>query len=238
MVFLDFTLTTPAENLALDEAFLLEAEAGRGGEVLRIWEWSTPAVVLGSGCKLKEDVKEAACIRDGVPILRRASGGGTVLLGSGCLVYSLVLRYDRAAELQEIRSSYEHIFGQIIRALSDKVPGIEPVGISDLALRGRKFSGNSQQRKRDHLLHHGTILYAFSLKQVEEYLLAPARQPEYRQGREHEAFLCNLPMRREELIAQLRTAWGADEASDAWPVAVVQQLVSEKYGSTAWVRRR
>ena len=58
MQFLDPTLSTLAETLALDEALLLEAEAGRGGEVLRIWEWWQPAVVLGSGCRLAEDVDE------------------------------------------------------------------------------------------------------------------------------------------------------------------------------------
>src|SRR5437667_5341974 len=90
MRFLDLTLPTAAENLALDEALLLEAEAGRGGEVLRLWEWSRYAVVLGAGCRLAE-VDEAACAADAVPILRRASGGGTVLLGPGCLCYTLVL---------------------------------------------------------------------------------------------------------------------------------------------------
>ena len=84
MRFLDLTLPTPAENLALDEALLLEAEAGRGEELLRVWEWPTFAVVLGSGCRLGAEVNEAACRSDHVPILRRASGGGTVLLGAGC----------------------------------------------------------------------------------------------------------------------------------------------------------
>ena len=36
MYFLDLTLPTLAENLALDEALLLDAEAG-GPEVLRLW---------------------------------------------------------------------------------------------------------------------------------------------------------------------------------------------------------
>src|SRR5687768_15507648 len=98
MHWLDHTLPTPAENLALDEALLLEAEAGRAGEVLRIWEWPTPAVVLGAGGSIADDVNKPACAADGVPIARRASGGGTVLLGRGCLLYSLVLRYDRAPE--------------------------------------------------------------------------------------------------------------------------------------------
>src|SRR2546430_4823585 len=99
MHFLDLTLPSAAENLALDEALLLEAEAGRGGEVLRLWEWPTPAVVLGSACVLRDDVDEDACTAGCVPILRRASGGGTVLLGRGCLCCSLVLSMESAPEL-------------------------------------------------------------------------------------------------------------------------------------------
>src|SRR5262245_6525617 len=84
------------EYQALDEALLLAAEAGEAGEVLRFWEWPSPAVVLGAGGSIPIDVNEPACRADGVPIHRRASGGGTVLLGRGCLLFSLVLRYDRA----------------------------------------------------------------------------------------------------------------------------------------------
>jgi lipoate-protein ligase A len=238
MNYLERTLATAAENLALDEALLLEAEAGRGGEVLRIWEWPTPVVVLGSGCRLAEDVKEAVCERDQVPVLRRSSGGGTVLLGQGCLLFSLVLRLDRVPELGEIRSSYRYILGEIAGALRDKAPGIEAVGISDLAVRGLKFSGNAQQRKRDHLLHHGTLLYAFALEHVGAYLNTPERQPDYRRGREHHQFLCNLPLGREELIGRLRQAWGADRVTDVWPQDLVNQLVAGKHASSAWIRRR
>ena len=150
--------------------------------------------------------------RDAVPVLRRSSGGGTVLLGTGCLLFSLVLKYERAAELREIRSSYAFILGEIIRILHDAIPEVEAVGISDLAVRGLKCSGNAQQRKRHYLLHHGTLLYAFPLQRVEEYLHLPERQPEYRQGRDHEAFLCNLPVSRADLIAQLRNVWKVERS--------------------------
>src|SRR5437879_4103551 len=103
MHFLNLTLATLAENLALDEAMLLQAEAAASGEVLRIWEWPEPAVILGSGSRLAEDVDEATCQANRVPILRRASGGGTVLLNAGCLCYSLVLSYDRSPALREVR---------------------------------------------------------------------------------------------------------------------------------------
>jgi lipoate-protein ligase A len=238
MDYLDLTLETAAADLALDEALLLEAEAGHSGEVLRVWEQPQLAVILGSGCKLGEDVKEAACERDGVPMLRRSSGGGTVLLGRGCLLFSVVLRMNRAAELASIHASYGHILGRIVDALHSRIPGVEAAGISDLAVRGLKFSGNAQQRKRHYLLHHGTLLYAFSLEAVGNYLHQPQRQPEYRQSREHQAFLCNLPIGRENLVAGLRQAFGADQVIETWPNELVQQLVADKYASKDWTRRR
>jgi lipoate-protein ligase A len=236
MHFLDATLASAEENLALDEALLLEAEAGRAGEVLRVWEYPNLAVVLGSGCKLAEDCDESACLAGGVPILRRSSGGGTVLLGKGCLCYSLVLRYDRSPLLTDVRRSYRLILAGVMEALGRS--GVEQAGISDLSLEGRKFSGNAQQRKRNHLLHHGTILYAFDLSLVPRYLRQPLRQPEYRAGREHEAFLRNLEVGREELILGLRRAWGAEEQSPGWPEGEVRRLGQEKYATAAWNRRR
>ena len=237
MHFLNLTLPSVAENLALDEALLLEAEAGRGGEVLRFYEWPALAVVLGAGCKLTEDVDEPVCQADGVPVLRRSSGGGTVLLGAGCLCYSLVLAYDRSPALREIPFSNIFILDAIRNALADIIPGIERAGTSDLMIAGRKFSGNAQQRKRNHLLHHGTLLYNFDLAAIGRYLHSPQRQPEYRQQRDHLAFVRNLPMSRPELEQRLRQAWPGDQTTD-WPATAVAQLVQEKYGTREWVTRR
>jgi lipoate-protein ligase A len=236
MRFLDLTLPTPEENLALDEALLLRAEAGEGGEVLRVWEQRLPAVVLGSGCRLAEDVDEAACRADGAPILRRSSGGGTVLLGPGCLLYTLILDTEGAPEMAAIRSSYAYILGRLAAALP--VADAAPAGISDLAAAGRKFSGNAQQRKRRFLLHHGTLLYAFDLARVGRYLRPPPRAPEYRAGRDHAAFLRNLDVSPEELRRRLRAAFGATEAEPEWPRERVRGLVAEKYSLAEWTRRR
>jgi lipoate-protein ligase A len=241
MRYLDLTLPDPAANLALDEALLLEVDGG-AEEVLRVWEWPTHAggpahvVVLGSGCRLGEDVDEAACRADGVPILRRASGGGTVLWGGGCLLFSLALRYDRDPLLNEVRPSYGWILGRIAAAVG--LPGVEQAGISDLAFGGRKFSGNAQQRKQNALLHHGTLLYAFNLPLVSRYLKPPPRQPDYRGRREHLDFLLNLPFPATDLKQRLRDAWQADRDETAWPVERVRELCQEKYEQPDWVRRR
>jgi lipoate---protein ligase len=238
MHLLDLTLPTLEENLACDEALLLRTEAGNLSEILRFWEWPTAAVVLGAGCRLVEDVREEACLNDGVPIARRSSGGGTVLLRAGCLCYSLVLDCEREPELQAIRSSYCLILRRVAQALHGLLPDIAPAGTSDLAAAGMKFSGNAQQRKRRFLLHHGTLLYDFDLAQVQRYLRHPPRQPEYRRSREHGAFLVNLPATAQDLRNRLPGVWQAGTSATDYPKAETERLVQEKYGQSEWVRRR
>ncbi len=227
MHLLDLTLSSAAENLALDEALLLDAEGGRSGEVLRFWEWQELAVVLGSGVVARDEIDEEACAAAGVPILRRSSGGGTVLLGDGCLCYSLVLSMESRPSLSAIRPSYEYILTRIVEGLGRE---ITIAGISDLASDGRKFSGNAQQRKRTHLLHHGTILYAFDLSLVSRFLREPARQPEYRAGREHGDFVCNLSCSVDELRRRMRESWEANEPLMDWPREEVKRICARRYG--------
>jgi len=238
MHLLDLTLPTVAANLALDEALLMAAEEHAGGEVLRFWHWSEPAVVLGAGGKIDDDVDVLACTNDGVPLARRSSGGGTVLLGRGCLLFTLVLEISRVPQLQQIRSSYRWILDRIATMLSPLQPGIEFAGISDLAVAGRKFSGNAQQRKRRFILHHGTLLCDFDLSGVGRYLKLPPRRPDYRGERDHAEFLINLPNQPNAIRECLQTGWKAQEPSASWPQDQVTKLVEEKYNRKEWIMRR
>jgi lipoate-protein ligase A len=238
MQVLNLTLSSLPENLALDEALLSQAEAGQGQELLRFWEWPKPAVVLGAGGQVAQEIETAACWKAKIPIWRRASGGGTVLLGRGCLCFSLVLAYDRSPELRDVRRSYRFILGRLGEALDDVLPEIGRAGISDLAAGGLKFSGNAQERKRHFLLHHGTLLYDFDLSLMSRYLRLPSRQPEYRQGRGHGEFLRNLPCAAAELRDRLGLAWQADAKLEAWPKELVSQLVANKYARAEWIYRR
>ena len=79
------TLTSPAENLACDEALLEECESAEHPGFLRFWESPVHFVVLGYGKALEKEVFREECARLEIPILRRCSGGGTVLQGPGCL---------------------------------------------------------------------------------------------------------------------------------------------------------
>ena len=237
IALIDFTLPTLAENLALDEALLLEAEAGAGGEVLRFWEWPQPSVILGAGSELAIDANESACELDGIEIQRRSSGGGTVLLGRGCLLFSFVLRFERDPSLKDVNASYRWILSRIGQAFST-LESVKQMGISDLAVVGKKVSGNAQLRKRDHLLHHGTLLSGFDLGLTARYLRIPDKQPAYREGRTHETFMSNMNVSAAELRRLLIEEWRAETGLFLLPSERVADLVREKYGREEWVRRR
>jgi lipoate-protein ligase A len=237
MHLLDLTSPTLAENLALDEALLLDAEAG-GLEVLRFWEWAHPAVVLGAGGKVAEEANLETCGADSVPILRRSSGGGTVLLGRGCLMFSLVLSYEREPRLADLHGSYRLILDRMVSALRPCAEGVAWNGISDLVVGDRKFSGNAQQRKRGHVLHHGTLLYDFDLAAIPKYLAPPPKMPEYRQARPHADFVMNFPATAASLRDAIAAAWNANEPLGTVPTERVEKLIAEKYGDPAWHRRR
>jgi lipoate-protein ligase A len=220
MRLLDLTLPTPSENLALDEALLDDAEAaGRPTETLRFWEPLAPMVVVGRSSKIASEVHVDACRHRGIPILRRASGGAAIVTGPGCLMYALVLSLQQRPMLRAVDAAHRFVLGALARALS--LPPLRVVcrGISDLAIEpeGRKFSGNSIRMKREHLLYHGTLLYDFPLELIEECLMMPPREPEYRGGRAHEAFVANLPLTPAVIRQALVTAWDAGEPCEEWP---------------------
>ena len=98
MKIVERTFTEPALNLACDEALLERVEAdGDAWECLRIWEAETHFVVLGHSNRIRTHTNVKACKKEQIPILRRVSGGGTVVQGPGCLNYALTLK-TRAIE--------------------------------------------------------------------------------------------------------------------------------------------
>jgi lipoate---protein ligase len=235
MRYLNLTLPTAAENLALDEALLEEAEAGgEPVETLRLWEPRQPMVVVGRSSRFDAEVRLAVCRELDIPVLRRPSGGLAIVTGPGCLMYALVLSYQLRPQLRVLDHAHRWVLGTLTSALATLRPGVECRGTSDLAIDGRKFSGNSVRCRRNHFLYHGTLLYDFPLSLIERCLAMPPRMPDYRDGRPHEGFVMNLGLRSEAIRQALIDSFDAREPCDAWPESRTAQLVAEKYSLPEW----
>jgi lipoate---protein ligase len=242
MRFLDLTCPTPAENLAWDEA-LLDLCEEHGTEVLRLWESSAPFVVVGYGNSVVREVFQEQCAERGIPILRRCSGGGTVVQGPGCLSYNLTLRIDSHAALQTVTATNDFIMQRNRAALESIVTQrVSVQGCTDLAFEegGRwwKFSGNAQRRRRRALVFHGTILHSFDLGLVGQLLRFPSSQPGYRSDRPHSEFVRNLPAGPSAIRDALRHAWSAEEAAPKTPPPRITELLQQHYLNDDWNLRR
>jgi lipoate-protein ligase A len=182
-------LRSVAEFLDRETEFHHIAENCPGAEFLSVWETAESAVVLGRSGDVSVDVDEESCGREGVPILRRESGGGTVLLGPGCLNYTLILSLDLRSPFRDVNESYAAILGAVAKAAG--VHDAHREG-TDLTIRNRKFGGCAQRRRKRTVLHHGTILSGFQIEDTGRFLKEPRRQPPYRGGRRHHEFLTNV----------------------------------------------
>ena len=198
--WLDLTFPEPLENLRFDEELLARAQP-----VLRVWESSRPCVVLGQSSRPERDVHLAECQRESIPVHRRCSGGGAVVIGPGCLNYSLVVPLSWDPRLHDLTYCLSYMTTRMRIALG--VEGLREEGICDLALNGRKVSGNAQRRTKEAFLHHGTLLYDFDAALPARLLKPPPRQPPYRANRPDTEFLANLPLDVVEIKRRLAQAW-------------------------------
>jgi lipoate---protein ligase len=249
MLLLDLTLPTPAENLACDEALLDFFEEHGGDGVLRFWEPKDYFVVVGYANQVQKEVNVTACDAEGIPILRRCSGGGTVLQGPGCLNYSLVLKIDEGGPLASITAANRSIMERNRKAIEGEIGdrrseiGIEIRGCTDLALATRhsspgtqlKFSGNAQRRKKNFLLFHGTFLLNFDIALIDKFLRMPSKEPEYREGRSHTDFLTNVKLEAGAVKRRLIEAWSAngDLPAGRWR-SQVALLARDRYVTKEW----
>jgi lipoate-protein ligase A len=240
MEFLELSLPTPEQNLACDHALLEMCEQERSGRaILRIWQASRHFVVLGYSNHVRSEVNLDACRSRGVPVLRRFSGGGTVLQGPGCLNYSLVFPIPGEGPLSSITGTSRLLLQKQGRALEGLLQEpVTPQGQSDLAVRNRKCSGNAQRRLQQSLLFHGTILLDLDLSLVEKYLHMPSSEPGYRAGRSHGDFMRNLHLPPGRVAQALRDTWDAHQVVKTVPHQMIDTLVEERYGQAEWTFRR
>jgi lipoate-protein ligase A len=243
MKWFNLNLPSPAENLAGDEVLLDNCEAGHGEETLLFWEPRETFVVVGYANKVATEVNVAVCEAKGIPIFRRCSGGGTVVQMPGGLNYSLILRINETGPTRNIATANQFIMEKnrdVIESLADEFKiknlklKISVRGHTDLCLGDLKFAGNSQRRRKNFLLFHGTLLLDCDLSLVSKLLLMPSLQPDYRASRSHTEFVTNLNLPAEKVKATLVAAWNADEELKNPPLEEISKLAREKYSTREW----
>ncbi len=154
------------------------------------WVPTATVIVLGSSNDPKQELFLENISGD-TPILKRAGGGGAVVLHKGCIIIGVGAWVKNQFGNKEY---FKKLNGALIDALekSGNFGDIQQAGISDLAVDGKKLCGTSLFRSKNYLLFQGSILLEKNTDLISKLLKHPSKEPDYRAKRSHEDFLTDL----------------------------------------------
>jgi len=180
--------------LETDFALLDRVEEDGAPAAVRVWTCSAATVVIGVGQDPAREVDLEHCRCRGTGVLRRASGGGAVVIGPGTVQYAFALPYALSPSLSDIGASKLLCNSMLTNALArcGIGAGLHADHGGDLRIGDRKAGGLALRRRRRAMLLHGTILAQADIEELARTLRHPSREPGYRSGRAHEDFLVNL----------------------------------------------
>jgi lipoate-protein ligase A len=167
--------------MAIDEAVLKARIADLVPNTLRLYRWKPSAVSIGRFQDIENEVQLDNCRKQGVDIVRRITGGGTVYHDAEDEVtYSVIARKEDFGT-EDIAAVYARIYAGLAEAVktlglhADFNQGNAKV-CPNLTVDGKKISGSAQAHKSGVVLQHGTLLLKVNLERMFTYLRVPWAQ--------------------------------------------------------------
>ncbi|MEV4901373.1 biotin/lipoate A/B protein ligase family protein [Citricoccus sp. NPDC055426] len=234
-------------QVALDQILTEDVAAGRRRPALRLWQWTEPAVVIGSFQSLANEVDPAGVQRHGITVVRRISGGGAMFMeADNAVTYSMYLPASLVDGLS-FAESYPFIDAWAMEAL--RRTGVEAFyqPLNDIATPEGKIGGAAQKRLANGgLLHHVTMSYDIDADKMTEVLRIG--QEKIRDKGLRSAKKRVDPLRRqsgmsrpeiwETMMDTFTERYGATRAvlSDD-EIARAEALAATKFSTPAWTAR-
>ncbi len=240
--FVDFEYWSAAMNMGIDEAVSEGVMKGTSPPTIRLYGWKPSAVSIGCFQNLKSEVDYRNCVRYGVDVVRRRTGGGAVYHDeAGEITYSVICPEELMP--LDINAAYRQVCGRIVDALD--LLGVKAIfsPVNDVLVDGRKISGSAQSRRADIFLQHGTLLLSLDRKRMFKLLRVPPEKMEGKEARRPEDRVTSLRevshATKEEAIKAMRTAFlkGRTWEEGGWrddEIVRARALAEQRYSSHEW----
>jgi lipoate-protein ligase A len=174
--------------MAMDEKLFFRY-LKEGVPVFRVYSWQTPSFTCGVSQRPERELNMAQCVKDGVSIIKRMTGGG-LLFHDHEITYSLTCSKDDIGEEKNVFVSYRKICAFLI-AFYESL-GLKPYfaceGVEfgdrsaahplcsasrekyDILINGKKIGGNAQKRNREVVFQHGSIPFSLDWELMRKYI--------------------------------------------------------------------
>ncbi|GHF37989.1 MULTISPECIES: lipoate--protein ligase family protein [Streptomyces] len=240
---------SPALHMALDEVLTAEVAAGRRAPTLRVWEWGSPAVVIGSFQSLRNEVDPEGAARHGMTVVRRISGGGAMFIEPGnTITYSLSVP-EALVQGLSFADSYAYLDDWVLGALDGMGVKAWYQPLNDIATEAGKIAGAAQKRLvagNGAVLHHVTMAYDIDADKMTD-VLRIGREKLSDKGTKSAKKRVD-PLRRqtglpraeviERMIGTFRGRYGlTDGAVTSEELARAEELAATKFSTEEWTAR-
>lgn len=179
---IEYTSNTGEINMKTDSNILESAIFNKEKEpVIRFYGWSPKCVSLGRNQSVQE-INQKYCKENHIDIVKRITGGRG-LLHDDEVTYSFVCPEEFLKSGKSIISSYKEISSAIIQGFKQlnielEIGSKKAVNTShgycmllstgaDLCYGDKKLIGSAQYRKQGYILQHGSILFDYNSKLIE-----------------------------------------------------------------------
>lgn len=173
------------------------------------------AIVMGSSQKPHEVIHLSRAKERRIPIIRRFSAGGCVILDQNSVMVSFILNkkdindnlYPQSI-MNWTKGFYESALGLPSFTLTE----------NDYTIGNHKVGGNAQYIRKDRFCHHTSFLWDYDKSHM-DLLCHPPKEPTYRDGRHHFDFLTTLKphLTKEAFIDKIRNEFDARFSLSALP---------------------
>lgn len=158
MIYIESNSTNPFYNFAL-EYFLMREKNLPNDKIFMFWR-TEPTCMIGRYQNTIAEINERHIKENNIQVVRRITGGGTIYTDLGCWQYSFINR-GKAEQIE-----FKKYLEPIVEALKQIGIKAEFNSRNDLAIDGKKISGNAQCMCNGYTLHHGTLLFESDLEEL------------------------------------------------------------------------
>ncbi|KAL0889807.1 hypothetical protein Bca101_013790 [Brassica carinata] len=151
---------------------------------------NVPTIVMGLSGKPSQLLELGPVIKDRIPVIKRFTGGGTVIVDKSTLFVSLICNKDDVPSVQPYPRSVMAWSGSLYGQVFEGVDGFL-LRENDYVFGDRKFGGNAQSIIRNRWIHHTSFLWDYNVRNM-AYLKLPSKVPQYRLERDHTDFVCRM----------------------------------------------
>lgn len=236
----------PAMHMALDEELTDQCADGTTRPTLRIWEWPTPAVVIGRFQAVADEVFEPMAEKNGIETVRRMTGGGAMFTEpQNVITYSLILP-EEMLEHDDILGSYRELEEWSVKALNDIGIDAEHKPVNDIITGRQKIGGSAQARRNGVVLHHTMMAYDIDIETMLKVLKIGKEKISDKAIQSASKRVApisdNVDLSRDEVLEQMINRFSEEtqiqeESLSKSTLTNAEQRVKDKYGTDNWLYR-